>query len=211
MLNQSITLVPARRDLYQAKMAFYLFLASLGMFFIASLVTYLIIREQAFSPHVDAVPGSILTQGPKIYQPLVLPATFWISTLALVFVSVFLQRACWLVHREKQVDFRRWLIWSFVAAFAFVIIQSVGMYELLSQHFSKLDGSTKVYGMSFTLSFIHALHVVGGIIFLGFVIRQAFRDRYDHERHWAVDHCASYWHFLDVVWACMLITFVVTR
>jgi cytochrome c oxidase subunit 3 len=69
----------------------------------------------------------------------------------------------------------------------------------------------KIYGMSFTLSFIHALHVFGGMIFLGFVIKNAYLERYDHERHWTVDNCASYWHFLDVVWACMLITFVISR
>ncbi len=211
MLKQSINLVSARPDLYQAKMVFYLFLASLGTFFVASLITYLVIRSHAFSPIPDAIPGSFLTQGPKVYQPLTLPVSFWISTAVLVLVSVLLQRACWLVHRERQTDFRRWLILSLVAAIVFVLIQMFGLSDLLSQHFSKPDGSMKVYGMSFTLAFIHALHVLGGMVFLGFIIYQAFRNRYDHERHWAVDHCASYWHFLDVVWACMLITFVVTQ
>lgn len=211
MLKHSINLVPARQNLYQAKLVFYLFLASLAMFFVASMITYLIVRVQAFQPIPDAVPGSILTQGPEVYQPLKLPASFWISTFILVMVSVFLQRACWLVHREKQSGFRAWLIFSLGWALLFVFIQSFGMVDLAIQHFSKTDGSTKVYGMSFTLAFIHALHVLGGMIFLGFVIFQAFRDRYDHERHWAVDHCASYWHFLDIVWACMLITFVVTQ
>jgi len=211
MLKQSINLIPARRDMYQAKMLFYLFLASLGMFFLGSMVTYLVIRDQAFHPIADAVPGSILTQGPEIYQPLHLPMTFWISTGMLLLVSIFLQRAVWLVHRERQLDFRRLLLWASVAAVLFVVIQGWGLVDLLTQHFSQIDGSTKVYGMSFTLSFIHALHVIGGIVFLGWVIYQARRDRYDHERHWAVDHCASYWHFLDVVWACMLITFLVTK
>ncbi|MDG1875517.1 MAG: cytochrome c oxidase subunit 3 [Mariniblastus sp.] len=209
MLKKSINLVPNRPAMYQAKMVFYLFLASLGMFFFASLLTYLIIRNQAFRPDENAVPNSIATMGPEIYQSLELPVTFWISTLILVLVSVFLQRACWLIHREKQVGFRRWLIWAMLAAAVFVFVQAIGMNDLLNHHFSQTDGSTKVYGMSYTLSFIHALHVLGGIIFLGFVIRQAFQEKYDHERHWAVDHCASYWHFLDVVWACMLITFVV--
>lgn len=211
MLKQSMNLVPARPAMYQAKLVFYLFLASLGMFFIASMLTYLIVRQQAFRPIEDAIPNSILTMGPEVYQSLTLPMSFWISTLVLILVSVFLQRACWLVHREKQIDFRRWLIWSLLAAGVFVLIQSFGMHDLLSQHLSQSDGSAKVYGMSFTLSFIHALHVVGGMVFLAYVTRQAFRGKYDHERHWAVDHCASYWHFLDVVWACMLITFVVAR
>ena len=211
MLKQSMNLVPARPAMYQAKLVFYLFLASLGMFFIASMLTYLIVRQQAFRPIEDAIPNSILAMGPEVYQSLTLPVSFWVSTVILVAVSLFLQRACWLVHREKQVDFRRCLIWSMVAAVGFVLIQSFGMFDLLSQHFNHSDGSAKVYGMSFTLSFIHALHVIGGMEFLGYVTRQAFRGKYDHERHWAVDHCASYWHFLDVVWACMLITFVVAR
>jgi heme/copper-type cytochrome/quinol oxidase subunit 3 len=211
MLKQSINLIPARLALYQAKLVFYLFLASLGMFFVGSLITYLVIRDQAFRPIADAVPGSFLTQGPKVYQPLQIPLTFWFSTGILILVGLLLQRAVWLVHRERQVDFRRLLMMAWFAAIAFTMIQCWGLYVLLAEHFSQPDGSMKVYGMSFALSFIHALHVLGGMAFLGFVIFQAFRDRYDHERHWAVDHCASYWHFLDVVWACMLVTFVVTK
>ena len=211
MLKQSVNLIPARRDLYQASMVFYLFLASLGMFFLASLITYLVIRDQAFSPIPNAVPNSIATMGPEIYQPLKVPISFWISTAVLLVVGILLQRASWLVHRERQVNFRRVLMWAWVAALAFLLIQAFGMMDLWIQHFSQPDGSMKVYGMSFTLSFIHALHVLGGMVFLGFVIFQAYRNRYDHERHWAVDHCASYWHFLDVVWVCMLITFIVTK
>lgn len=199
MLKQSISLVPARRDLYQAKLVFYLFIASLSMFFIASLVTYYLVRVQSFQPIQ------------RSYEALTIPWSFWASTVLLVLVSFFLHRASWMVHRERQAEFRRWLICGCSAAIVFVFIQAIGLQELLLHHFTQSDGSTKVYGMSFTLSLIHVLHVVGGIGFLGFVIFQAFRNRYDHERHWAVDHCASYWHFLDVVWVMMLVTFLVTK
>lgn len=211
MLKQSMNLIPSRPDLYQAKMVFYLFIASLSMFFIASLITYLTVRDQAFNPIPNAVPGSIATMGPEVYQPLKLPVTFWVSTVLLIATSYTLHRACRLVRREKQQRFRRWLIYALGSAIAFTVLQSFGLWSLLTAHFSQTDGSTKVYGMSFALSFIHALHVVGGIIFLLFIIRQAFHNRYDHERHWAVDNCAGYWHFLDAVWACMLVVFVVTR
>ena len=140
MLKQSISLVPTRPDLHKSKLLFYLFLASLGMFFIASLITYLVVRQHAFNPIPDAVPGSFLTQGPEIYQPLKLPVSFWASSAILVLVSVFMQRACWLVHRERQDDFRLWLIISLVAATAFVLIQMFGLNDLLSQHFSQSDG-----------------------------------------------------------------------
>jgi len=207
MLKNSINLIPARRQLYQAKLGFYLFLASLAMFFIASMITYLIIRQQAFSGHPDALPGTAMSAGPANYASLVLPMTFWISTAALLLVSYFLQQAVWAVRQQHLSKMRMWLGCSLLGAVTFVAIQSFGMVDLWNQHASKLDGSMKVYGMSFTLAFIHVLHVVGGMAFLGFVIYQAGRDKYDHERHWAVDHCASYWHFLDVIWVCMLMTF----
>lgn len=224
MLKQSISLVSARRDLHQAKLVFYLFIASLAMFFIATLLTYLIIRNQAFNPipvaEADLPAPTISLSEPGMgsedpstiaYIPLKLPMTFWISTSVLLLTGIFLQRASWLVHRERQREFRRLLVWAWVAALVFVIIQAFGMNHLFQQHFARTDGSTKVYGMSFTLAFLHALHVIGGLIFLGFIIFQAFRNRYDHERHWAVDHCAGYWHFLDVVWISMLVMFAVTK
>ncbi len=46
---------------------------------------------------------------------------------------------------------------------------------------------------------------------MGWVIFRALRGSYDHERHWPVDICATYWHFLDVVWVVMLVTFLVIR
>ncbi|MEL7498474.1 MAG: cytochrome c oxidase subunit 3 [Planctomycetota bacterium] len=211
MLKRSLNLVPARQELYRAKLVFYLFLASLGMFFIGSLITYLIVRRLAFEPHPDAIPGTPMADGPSSYVPLEIPLSFWISTALLLLISFFLQKAVWAVQRQKLSRFQTWLNWSMFGSVMFFAIQAFGMYDLFAQHFSADDGSMKVYGMSFTMAFIHALHVFGGMVFLGYIIVQARRNKYDHERHWAVDHCASYWHFLDVVWACMLITFVVAQ
>jgi len=34
--------------------------------------------------------------------------------------------------------------------------------------------------------------------------------KYDHERYWPVEFSAHYWHFLDLVWLCMLAVFMMT-
>ena len=213
MLKQSINLVPGRRELYQAKMVFYLFIASLTMFFAASLITYCMIRIEAFrtiQQTYDAATNTMVASS-RSYETLKVPTTFWASTILLVVISVFLQRAVGFVRRESIPQFRSCLIWAWAAAVGFSAIQMFGMSELIANHYSAADGSTKVYGMSFTLAFIHALHVLGGMIFLGYVIYQSFRGKYDHERHWAVDHCAGYWHFLDVVWIVMLAVFAIAK
>ncbi len=196
-INTSIKLIASRGDVYRAKLIFYLFLASLAVFFCAGLVSYGVIRSQSFQPIS------------REYLALKLPTSFWVSTIALVGISGFLQRAVWCIRREYQTAFRRWLLAAWVAAVAFLAIQSSGMHELWVEHFAARDGSTKVFGICFTMAFLHALHVVGGLVFLGWVIVQGYRGRYDHERNYAVEHCAAYWHFLDIVWLSMLAMFLV--
>jgi cytochrome c oxidase subunit III len=198
-LKTSPVVWPTRRDIYRAKLAFYVFLASLGMFFAGSLASYIIIRAQAFQPIQ------------REYQSLQLPAVFIFSTVLLVFVSGFLQWAVHCIRREQQSSFRTGLVLAWIAAAIFLACQAFGMESLFASHFVQDDGSTKVFGMCFTMALVHALHVLGGMVFLAFVIYQGFRNRYDHERNYAVEHCAAYWHFLDVVWLLMLGTFLVAQ
>ena len=213
MLKNNLVSLPVRPDAYRSKLFFYLFLSSLGMFFAASLISYCVIRSRAFgteSPNAE-VPPTVLNQGPIEYIPLELPLSFWVSTGLLLFVSVGLHLACSHVRRERQQKFRIWLSITSVAALGFVVLQYFGMHDVLQTHLSRGDGTTKSYGICFTLALVHALHVIGGIGFLGYVVHSAMAGRYDHEKHWTVDNCASYWHFLDVVWLAMLVTFVVAR
>lgn len=198
MLKESLNLVSARRDHYKATVFFYWFMASLAMFFLASLVTYIIVRTQSFQPIQ------------REYEPLSMPQSFWLSSLFLIVTSLMLERACWLVRRQK-INYSNWLLAAGICAILFVVVQSFALKYLIDQHYMANDGSTKVFGMSFVLAFLHALHVVGGIVYIGFVFVQAKRGRYDHERFWAIKYCAGYWHFLDIVWVAMLVTFAITR
>lgn len=198
MLKESLNLVSARRDHYKATVFFYWFMASLAMFFIASLLTYIIVRTQSFQPIK------------REYVKLVLPQTFWLSSFFLLATSVCLERARWLVRREKE-GLSNWLLYAWIAALLFCVVQTIALKFLYTQHYMAMDGSTKVFGMSFVLAFLHALHVIGGLFYIGYVFFQAQKNRYDHERFWAVKYCAGYWHFLDIVWIAMLVTFALTR
>ena len=52
----------------------------------------------------------------------------------------------------------------------------------------------------YAMTGFHAFHVLSGVIFLAVVYSNGRRGRYSAERHWAVEACAVYWHFVDVVW-----------
>jgi cytochrome c oxidase subunit 3 len=52
----------------------------------------------------------------------------------------------------------------------------------------------------YSMTGFHAFHVFTGVIFLAIVLRNGLRGRYSPEKHWGVEACAVYWHFVDVVW-----------
>ncbi|HMP78322.1 MAG TPA: hypothetical protein PKD54_02610 [Pirellulaceae bacterium] len=198
MLKKSLSTLTAQPDHFRAKWLFWTLLAMFGSFFIATILVYIILRTQVFLPIR------------QVYEPLVLPFVFWPSSALLIATSLFLERAIWLIRRERVAQFQRWLWFAAIAAFGFCVLHPLGIHDLITQHQGSLR-SHKFYGFSSVLIIVHALHVLGGMAYLGFVIVQSYRGKYDHERHWAVNHCAGYWHFLDIVWLVMVATFVYIR
>ena len=61
-------------------------------------------------------------------------------------------------------------------------------------------GDGVVGAVFYMMTGMHAFHVLTGVIFLLVVLRNGLRGHYSPEKHWAVEACANYWHFVDVVW-----------
>jgi len=52
----------------------------------------------------------------------------------------------------------------------------------------------------FSMTGMHAFHVMSGVAMLALVYVQLVRGRYTPESHWPVSATVMYWHFVDVVW-----------
>ncbi len=61
-------------------------------------------------------------------------------------------------------------------------------------------GDSRYSAVVFGMTGMHALHVVTGIIFILIVWNLGRKGRFSPERHWGVEACAIYWHYVDVVW-----------
>lgn len=172
-----------------------LFLVSLFVFFISSLLLY---GFYAYSRRDD--PQSLAR----------LPSGFLISTVCLLLISILVHWATRTVRRDRGTGTSVLLAISAVMASAFMGMQFFSMTELMGSE-ALMGGTGKgVAGMVVVLAILHALHVAGGVIALGIVSVRSLAGKYDHERHWPVDFAAQYWHFLDAVWLCMLVAFWMT-
>lgn len=183
----------------------WLFLAALFMLFAAAMLGFVVVRLQAENPgpgmSTPAVPGGSLHY----------PSVLWLSTVFVIGVSIALRRAVHFLRLERQSQFRVWLMVSIVLAFAFLAIQAPAMGLLVLEHQRLRRSGLFLYGLVFILVLLHALHVLGGMIAL---VRVAVRGRhgvYDHEHYLPVRHAEMYWHFLDLVWLAMFVTFLATR
>lgn len=173
----------------------WLFLISLFIFFISSLLLYAIYAASRQADPQSAAP---------------LPPSFLISTICLFLISGLVHLSTRSIRRDKIGVTCAYLIISGVSATIFMGVQFLAMSEMLAG--PALQGGTGkgVAGMVVVLAFLHALHVAGGVIALGIVSMRTWMGKYDHERHWPVDFAAQYWHFLDGVWLCMLAAFWMT-
>lgn len=52
----------------------------------------------------------------------------------------------------------------------------------------------------FAMTGMHALHVLSGVIFIAIVWNLGRKGSFSPERHWGVEACAIYWHYVDLVW-----------
>jgi heme/copper-type cytochrome/quinol oxidase subunit 3 len=169
----------------------WLFLAALTMLFASSLLGYIFIRTNS----AQSPPSGTLH----------FPPALWLSTAVILLGSYTIHQALAAVRRERQKQFRAYLLITCVIAAAFVIVQTPSLAALLVQHQRFRERSLQLYGLVFFLILVHALHVLGGIIGLAITTIQAHRHRYDHEHYAGVKHAAMYWHFLDGVWLVLFL------
>lgn len=190
--GQSRPLLPVDR---RVKQGGWLFLVSLLIFFVASILLFGLYAYPRRDDPLSLVP---------------LPKSFLVSTICLVAISVLVHAATRQVRRDR---FRAtaWLLGiSTAAAIIFTVVQCLAMTTMLLGPASYEGPGRGVAGMVIVLAILHALHVLGGIVALGIVATRSSVGMYDHERHWPVDFAAQYWHFLDLVWICMIVTFWLT-
>jgi len=119
-----------------------------------------------------------------------------VVTAVLLTSSFFMNRAeTSMAHGDRKAFLNSTLI---TLALGVLFLVGVVGVEWQIAPFGPGDGAAA--SIFYTMTGFHSLHVLSGVIFLAIVYRNGRRGLYSAERHWAVEACAVYWHFVDVVW-----------
>jgi len=172
--------------LVNSKLGVWLFLASEVMLFGALFSTYIILRLGSLEwPH-----GSTLLDVPL--------AT--VNTLVLISSSVTMVMS-W--ASLKQNDFRRYKLYMALTVLLAGVFLAIKCFEYSTKLEHGLFPSTSTFlAIYFTMTGLHALHVVGGMVVNAYLLGPGSRLWHTRPEQFTgrVEAAGLYWHFVDLVW-----------
>ena len=172
-----------------AKVGLWVFLGSLTMLFAAFTSAYLVRRA-----------GSD-------WAPLQVPSVLWINTVVLLLSSVTIELGRRAFESWRPLAFRKWMSVTFFFGALFIAGQFLAWRQLAEQGI--FLGSNPHSSFFYVLTSVHAVHVLGGIAALLYVMVQSWRYRLTPGVSSAPALCATYWHFVDAVWIYLFVVLFV--
>ncbi len=175
----------------------WLFLASLGMLFGATLIAFLVLRLQigANWPVLPSLPGIL-----------------WLSTAVILASSATMQMAVYAAGRNRAPIMRSAMMLTLALGFVFLILQSIAWLQWIPAAVERWDDSNEwrfALTAFYVFTSVHAAHVIGGLIPMAVIAYRSCTLRDVFARQAGVQYCAMYWHFLAAVWIALFATLMI--
>ena len=61
-------------------------------------------------------------------------------------------------------------------------------------------GEVLFFGLYFFMTGLHALHIIAGLVFIGFTFYYVITDRIKHDNFVLLENAGLYWHLVDIIW-----------
>ena len=170
--------------LFNAKLGVWLFLASEVMLFGALFSSYILLRTAA----VDWPTGL-----------LNVPIGFF-NTLVLIASSVTMVMSWASLKLNDFGKFRLYMGLTILCALLFLCVKAFEYGDKFSHdHF---PSTSTFYAIYFTLTGLHALHIIGGVIINGYFWGPGSKMWKTEPERFAnrIEVAGLYWHFVDLVW-----------
>jgi cytochrome c oxidase subunit 3 len=139
------------------------------------------------------------------WHHLTLPRILYFNTLVLLASSVTLQMsrreiAVFMGGKNFELNPARWLYLTMLLGAVFVVGQYVAWMQLRSEGLYLATNPNSSF--FYLLTSVHALHVLGGLVGLTYVMRKLRRVAL---RRSTLDAFSNYWHFMGILWVYLLL------
>lgn len=131
-----------------------------------------------------------------------------VNTIILLTSSLTMALSIAAIQRAKKTLSIFYLISTIAFALAFLVIKYFewgakfqhGISPNNPELLSKPNGEIIFYGMYYSMTGLHALHVIIGAIILLFMLVFLIRNKINKEDYIKLENSGLYWHLVDLIW-----------
>jgi len=167
------------------KFILWLFLVSIIMLFASQTSAYLVRRAE----------GNWLE--------FEMPVIFWYSTAVLIVSSSVMQWAYFAAKKDQFKQLKIAISITFVLGLVFLWMQFEGWKQLVAMNVYFVGNPSGSFFYVFTG--LHGFHIISGLIVLTTALVAAFKSNIHSKNLRRIQICATYWHFLDILWLYLFV------
>lgn len=135
------------------------------------------------------------------WRALPVPGILWVNTGALILSSLALELTQVAARRAQQLATRAGLAAASIFALVFLGGQLLAWQELsVAGYYVATNPANSFF---YLITGLHGLHVIGGVLALGWITARAWSGRPIEAVRLAVELCATYWLFMLFVWVVL--------
>ncbi len=131
--------------------------------------------------------------------PFNVPPISWVSTAVILISSIFCQHALNSARQHRLSGVRFGLTLTLVLGVLFLTLQGASWVALAQQIHQ--TGNNIFTGLFYVFTALHGAHLLGGLVFLGFLLFATMRQSLPSTLH--VEMGTLYWHFMGVLWTAL--------
>lgn len=148
----------------------------------------------------------ISTNNSLEWKPFALPLPVWISTAIILASSVTYHFGKSFLLRDENEKAKKWFLATTVLGASFISSQILAWLALVNRGLYVKENP--YLGFFYILTSIHAIHVLGGIMALGYVILRNWHPAASGadilKRKAEATSIGWYWHTMDLLWLVLL-------
>lgn len=153
--------------------------------------------------------GYIVRRAEGNWTQFELPSLFYLSSGIIVISSIFMQWAVRASRTNQQAILKSSLIATLGLGLAFIFTQFLAWNMLVQQGIFLVGNPSGSF--LYVISGLHLAHLIGGVLYLIYVITKAIREKINSTNYLAVQLCATYWHFLGGLWIYLFVFLSISR
>ena len=167
------------------KFILWLFIVSIVMLFASQTSAYLVRRAE----------GN--------WSEFKMPVIVTYSTAVLILSSISMHWAYYSAKKDNFSNLKIAISVTFVLGLAFLGMQFQGWREMVDMKVYFVGNPSGSFLYVFTG--LHAFHLISGLLVLLYGLISAFRFKVHAKSLRRIEVCATYWHFLDILWVYLFI------